>query len=297
VTPHVAKLAVDRSGDVIALVEKRGGRPAYDAVVHVYDGRTLAPLASFEGPKLSYLRLAVLGDRIVVGDYLTGKVVGVDLAGRVAWSLLSVRPETLDSLKPSLDGKLICAWVTEPGVVRRVPCIDARAGSFVAEQTEAFSSLPFNIGKMLLAACWSNGVVVASGWAEDASAPVGAATRKFETLFGVASTPRVPRLVGLSFTGGAAQFVDLAPTADGTVIGLVTNENIDPANRDATRLFATSSLVRFDPMTGAETARVDLGAALAQTRDASLFAFGTRLVATDGSIRDTVNGAVVGRLP
>jgi hypothetical protein len=115
-----AKVAADRCGDVIALVESRGGRPAYDATVQVYDGRTSERLASFEGPKLSHLRLAVRGDRIVVGDYTSGMIVGFDLAGAAAWAPITVHPETLDSLTPSPDGERILAWVTEAGRVRRV---------------------------------------------------------------------------------------------------------------------------------------------------------------------------------
>jgi hypothetical protein len=304
VTTNYARLAADRYGDVIALVERRGGRPPYDATVHVFNGRSAARLAAFEAPKLSHLRLAAIGDRIIVGDYMTGMLVGFGLNGGVAWGPISVRPETLDSLGPSLDAEHIYAKVTEPGVVRRVLCIDPRRGTFATEQTRVFSNLPFDVGKMLLAACWSDGIVIVSGWAEDASAPVDTARHNSGAMFGVAASPRVPRLLGLSATGGSMQllwqreghFADVAPLSGGGIIGLVSNHGIDEVARGGTRLFATSSLMRIDPMTGAELGRVDLGAALAETREASLFASGTRLVATDGSLRDTASGALVGRV-
>jgi hypothetical protein len=301
---RIVKLAADHRGEIIAVVEKRGGFPAHDATVHVYDGTTFSRLASFEGPKLSHIRVAVRGDRVVVGDYGTGMVVGFGLDGNVAWGPISVPRETLYSLEPSLDGEQIYARVVESGVVRRVHCIDVRAGTFLAEQTAVFSRLPFNIGKMFLAACWSEGVMVVSGWAEDANAHVSKSERKFEALPRVKSTPLVGRLIGLTPVAGAPRilwqredhFVDLSSLRGGGVVGLISNEGMDELTRESTSRLATSSLLRIDPLTGTETARVELGAALAGVHDASLFAWGTKLVATDGSIRDTANGAIVGQL-
>lgn len=236
---------------------------------------------------------------------MTGMIVGFGLAGGVVWGPMSVRPETLDGLGLSLNGEQIYARVTErPGAVRRVLCIDPRTGTLAAEQTEVFSSLPFNMGKMLLAACWSEGVIVASGWAEDANAFVSPATHQLNAMFGVTATPRVARLVGLSFTEGSMQllwqrdvhFVDVAPMSGGGGIGLLSNEGMDEVARDESPLLATSSLVRIDPITGDHCVRADLGTALAGVRATSFFASGTRLVSTDGSVRDTASGAVIGRL-
>lgn len=303
-TVSFAKVAADPRGEIVALVERRGDRAPYEAVIHVFDARRSERLASFAGPKLASLRVAVRGDRVVVGDFSTGIVVGLGLAGEVAWPPLHFPRETLDSLGPGLDAETIAARVTEPGGVRCVLGIDPRTGTSTVDHTAVFANLPFGLGKMVSCTCWAEGVLVVSGWAEDATAPVGDAERKFNAMFDVAPSPRVPRLFGFVSTGGPTALLwqrdghvlDLAPFVGGGVMALLSNEGLDEPVRERTPLLATSCLVRFDPATGADLARVDLGAALANVRDAVFCAGGTRLVATDGTIRDTTNGATVARL-
>ncbi len=301
----IAKLAADPHGDFVALVERRGERPPFGTVVHVYNGRTAELLTSFDGPRLSYLRIAVRGDRVLVGDHAKGTIVGFDLAGNVAWGPINVEPETLYSLAPSLDGEFVLARVKEPRGERRVVRvlgIDPGRGSFSLEQTAAFAALPLNINEMLLCSCVVGGIVVASGWTADTSGRVR--TSKLDAMFGVTSPPLVPRLVGVALAGKSTrllwqrdgQFADVAALPTGDVLGLVSNDGIDEETREKTHMLATAALLQLDAKTGAEKARVDLGEALANTRDAAFFAFGTRLVSTDGAVRDVTNGSVVASL-